>query len=96
MTKTLTGNVMIIDSGFDNPPDWSYPVTVDTNFKLTSNNEKVFKMARPTRKYTKEFKQESVSSALKSPSIMKAATELGIPVATLYSRVYQLSRLIQL
>jgi len=50
----------------------------------------VFKMERKTRKYTKEFKQESVNFALKSPSLPKAAVELGIPVPTLYSWVYQL------
>lgn len=47
-------------------------------------------MARPTRKYTKEFKQESVNLALKSPSIVQAATDLGIPTPTLYSWVCQL------
>src|SRR5258706_6924917 len=41
--------------------------------KLTSNNEKVFKMERNIRKYTNEFKQESVNLALKSPSISKTA-----------------------
>jgi transposase len=50
----------------------------------------VFKMERKTRKYTKEFKQEAVNLALKSPSISKTATELGIPVATLHSWVRQL------
>lgn len=50
-------------------------------------NEKVFKMTRSVRKYTSEFKQESVNLALKSPSIAKTATELGIPVATLHSWV---------
>lgn len=47
-------------------------------------------MERKTRKYTKEFKQESVNLALKSPSISKTATELGIPVPTLHSWVHQL------
>jgi transposase len=47
-------------------------------------------MGRASRKYTKEFKQESVTLALKSPSIAQAAAELGIPAATLYSWVYQL------
>jgi transposase len=42
-------------------------------------------MTRLARKYTKEFKQEAVSLALKSPSIANTATELGIPVATLHT-----------
>lgn len=50
----------------------------------------MFKMERKIRKYTKEFKQESVNLALKSPSISKTATELGIPVATLHSWIHQL------
>lgn len=50
-------------------------------------NEKVLKMTRQNRKYTKEFKQESVKLALKSSSIAKTATELGIPVPTLHSWV---------
>ena len=50
----------------------------------------MFKMVRKTRKYTKEFKQESVNLALKSQSISKTATELGIPVPTLYSWIHQL------
>lgn len=53
-------------------------------------NEKVFKMTRRVRKYTSEYKQESVNLALKSPSIAKTATELGIPVATLHTWVAQL------
>ena len=47
-------------------------------------------MERKSRKYTKEFKQESVNLALKSVSISTTATELGIPVATLHSWVNQL------
>ena len=47
-------------------------------------------MERKVRKYTKEFKQESVNLALKSPSISKTATELGIPVPTLHSWMHQL------
>ena len=42
------------------------------------------------KKYTSEFKQETVNLALKSPSIAKTATELDIPVATLHSWVNQL------
>jgi transposase len=49
----------------------------------------VFQMERTVRKYPKEFKQESVNLALKSPSISKTATELGIPVATLHSWIHQ-------
>lgn len=49
-------------------------------------------MERKTKKYTKEFKQESVNLALKSPSISKTAAELGIPVATLHSWIYQFKR----
>jgi transposase len=47
-------------------------------------------MARQHRKYTKEFKQESVNLALKSPSITKTAKELGIPIGTLHTWVEQL------
>lgn len=47
-------------------------------------------MTKQTRKYTDEFKQGSVNLALKSPSISKAATDLGIPVATLHTWVNQL------
>lgn len=42
-------------------------------------------MERKIRKYTKEFKQESVNLALKSPSVTQTATDLGIPLATLHS-----------
>lgn len=49
-------------------------------------------MERKTRKYTKEFRHESVNLALKSPSVSKTATELGIPVATLHSWIQQLKR----
>ena len=49
-------------------------------------------MARQNRKYTAEFKQESVNLALKSPSISHAASELGIPLATLHTWVNQLKR----
>ena len=47
-------------------------------------------MKRPIRKYTKEFKQESVNLALKLPSISQAAQELGVPLATLHSWIHQL------
>jgi len=47
-------------------------------------------MARQIRKYTKEFKLESVNLALKSPSISGTANELGIPVGTLHTWVENL------
>lgn len=47
-------------------------------------------MPRQVRKYTKEFKQEAVNLALKSPSISHVARELGIPVGTLHSWVEKL------
>lgn len=53
-------------------------------------NKKVSEMTKQVRKYTVEFKQESVNLALKSPSIAKTATELGIPIATLHTWVGQL------
>ena len=42
------------------------------------------------RKYTKEFKEESVNLALKSPSIAKTAEELGIPVPTIHTWIKKL------
>ncbi len=42
------------------------------------------------RRYSKEFKQEAVNLAIKSPSISKIANELGIPVATLHAWVSKL------
>lgn len=42
-------------------------------------------MGRQRRKYTDEFQQEAVTLALKSPSIVKTASELGIPVGTLHN-----------
>ncbi len=42
------------------------------------------------RKYSKEFKQEAVNLAIKSPSISKTAHELGIPLATLHAWVTKL------
>jgi transposase len=42
-------------------------------------------MKRSLRKYTKEFKQEAVNLALKSPSVVNTAKELGIPSATLHT-----------
>ena len=49
-------------------------------------------MTRLVRKYTKEFKQEAVNLALKSPSIVNTAKELRIPSATLHSWVNALKR----
>jgi transposase len=49
-------------------------------------------MTKKSRKYTKEFKQETVNLALRSPSIPRTATELGIPVPTLYTWIYQLKK----
>ena len=47
-------------------------------------------MTRSVRKYTKEFKQEAINLALKSPSVENTAKELGIPTATLYTWIYAL------
>ena len=47
-------------------------------------------MTRKVRKYTKEFRQEAVTLALKSSSIANTANELGIPVGTLYTWIYML------
>lgn len=47
-------------------------------------------MTRSVKKYTKEFKQEAVNLALKSPSIVNTAKELGIPSPTLHSWVHAL------
>lgn len=49
-------------------------------------------MKRSVRKYTKEFKQEAVQLALKSPSIGDTAKELGIPTATLHTWVHDLKK----
>lgn len=47
-------------------------------------------MVKKPRRYTKEFKEESVNLALRSPSIAKAAEELGIPVPTMHTWVKKL------
>jgi transposase len=47
-------------------------------------------MTRTVRKYTEEFKQEAVNLAIKLPSITQAAKELGIPIGTLHTWIYQL------
>ena len=49
-------------------------------------------MTRSIRKYTKEFKQEAINLALKSPSVDSTAKELGIPTATLYSWIHALKK----
>lgn len=49
-------------------------------------------MPKSVRKYTKEFKQEAVSLALKSPSIVNTAKELGIPVGTLHTWIHALKK----
>jgi transposase len=49
-------------------------------------------MPKTNRKYTKEFKQESVNLAIKSPSISHASRELGIPMATLHTWIKHLSK----
>ena len=52
----------------------------------------MLEMPRSTRKYTKEFKQEAVNLALKSPSIPNTAKELGIPAASLYTWIHTLKK----
>jgi len=42
-------------------------------------------MTKSVRKYTKEFKEEAVKLALKSPSVSATAKELGIPMPTLHT-----------
>lgn len=49
-------------------------------------------MTRSVRKYTKEFKQEAINLALKSPSVDTIAKELGIPSPTLHSWVHALKK----
>ena len=44
-------------------------------------------MNRNNRTYPAEFKQEAISYALGSPSIVQASEDLGIPEATLYNWV---------
>jgi transposase len=47
-------------------------------------------MVRNPRKYSKEFKEESVNLALRSPSIAKTAEELGIPIPTMHTWIKKL------
>jgi transposase len=49
-------------------------------------------MTRSNRKYTKEFRQEAVNLALKSPSITNTAKELGIPTVTLHGWINKLKK----
>ncbi len=49
-------------------------------------------MTRTVRKYTKEFKQEAIQLALKSPSIAHTAEELGIPSVTLHGWINKLKK----
>lgn len=49
-------------------------------------------MSRQVRRYAQEFKQEAVNLALKSPSIVQTANELGIPPATLHTWIHQLKK----
>lgn len=44
-------------------------------------------MAKKTRKYSAEFKEEAIRLALKSPAIAHTAKELGIPARTLQTWV---------
>ncbi len=49
-------------------------------------------MSKSTKKYTKEFKQEAVNLALKSPSIEVTARELGFPASTLHGWIHALKK----
>lgn len=49
-------------------------------------------MTRKVRSYTKEFKQEAVNLALKSPSVAHTAKSLGVPVGSLHSWIYALKK----
>jgi len=49
-------------------------------------------MTRSVKKYTKEFKQEAINLALKSPSVDTTAKELGIPATTLHTWIYALKK----
>jgi transposase-like protein len=56
----------------------------------------VLEMTKTVRKYTNEFRQEAVNLALKSPSIINTAKELGIPTATLHTWIYALKKKVTL
>ena len=49
-------------------------------------------MGRKVRKYTTEFKQEAINLALKSPSIVQTANELGIPIGTLHAWIHAIKK----
>ena len=49
-------------------------------------------MTRKVRSYTKEFKQEAVNLALKSPNVAQTARSLGVPVGSLHSWIDALKR----
>jgi len=49
-------------------------------------------MTRKHKAYTEDFKQESVTLALKSESICQTAKDLGIPEATLYGWIKNATR----
>lgn len=49
-------------------------------------------MTRSARRYAKEFKQEAVQLALKSPSVGDTAKKLGIPPATLHTWIHELKK----
>lgn len=49
-------------------------------------------MSKPTRSYTREFKDEAVKLALNSSSIAQAARDLGMPEPTLHTWVQKAKR----
>jgi transposase len=49
-------------------------------------------MTRQTRRYTKEFKEGAIGLALKSPSLVLTAKELGIPIGTLGTWISALNK----
>jgi transposase len=49
-------------------------------------------MSRKSKKYTKEFIQEAVKLALKSPCITSVAKELGIPGSSLHTWIRKLKK----
>ena len=49
-------------------------------------------MLKNKRDYAKDFQREAVRLALRSPSISKAATELGIPVSTMHTWLKKISK----
>lgn len=49
-------------------------------------------MKGAVRKYTKEFKEEAINLAVKSPCIASTAKNLGIPAATLHTWIHNLKK----